>query len=241
MVNQTVTLAGLSNREFLETYARPGRVGLVGGSTPIEKVIRRAERHVDAEKRWSLWSHSFVFGERRLDDHFWIIESDLHIARKHIRLGVQENRLSKYFDEATFTTLAVLDFGLAEEQVKSLLREGLELVAQRARYSIRELVGTFIALRKPELRGEENLLAREESFYCSAFVQHLFSKIGFDLAPGVHGKNTTPEDLSRSPVPHITYLLKRGMDRGKLQRLGVRLRRRIRARLKHLKGSEADG
>ncbi len=28
-----------SNREFLETYARPGRVGLVGGTTLIEKVI----------------------------------------------------------------------------------------------------------------------------------------------------------------------------------------------------------
>src|SRR5258706_3265546 len=223
--SEIVRVTGISNREFLETYARPGRVGLVGGVSPIEKVIRRAERHVDADKRWSLWSHSFLLGERRSDEHHWIIESDLHIARKHIRLGVQENRLTKYFDESVYRSLAILDFGLSDEHVLMLLREGLELVASRARYSLRELLGTLIALHRPELRGRDNLLAREKAFYCSAFVQHLFRKAGIELAPGVHGKNTTPEDISRTPVPHITYLLERPAPFGKFSRLAVRLRR----------------
>ena len=52
--------------------------------------------------------------------------------------------------------------------------------------------------------------------YCSAFVQHLFRKTGIELAPGVHGKNTTPEDISRTPVPHVTYVLERELPVNKL-------------------------
>lgn len=234
-MNQIIPVTNLSNAEFLEAYARPGRVGLTGGVTLIDKAIARAERHLDDEGRWSLWSHSFLFQGRRPDGHHWVIESDLQINRRHIRLGVQENRVSKYFDEDFYTTLAVLDFGLAEDQVATLVREGLELVANRARYSLRELVGTLIALRHPELRGRGNVLAREKSLYCSAFVQFLFRKAGIDLAPGVDAKHTTPEDISRAPIPHVTYLMKRGSGRSKLDHLRVRLRRRVRARIKHLK------
>src|SRR5439155_11765621 len=174
----------------LESYAWPGRIGLAGGSTPIDKAIARAQRHLDANKVWSHWSHAFVFQGQRADGHHWVIESDLQINRRHIRLGVQENRISKFFDDGLYTTLAVLDFGVGEEQVVTLVREGLELVANRARYSLRELVGTLIALRHPQLRGQGNVLAREKSLYCSAFVQHLFRKAGIDLAPGVNAKNT---------------------------------------------------
>jgi len=113
---------------------------------------------------------------------------------------VQENRISKYFDEQLYTCLAVLDLDLTEAQVACLLREGLELVANRARYSLRELFGTFIALHRSELRARGNLLARQSSLYCSALLQHLFRKAGLDLAPGVDLKNTTPEDVCRTPI-----------------------------------------
>src|SRR5262245_50042441 len=236
-VNPIITVTGLSNPEFLEEYAQPGRVGLSGGVTLIDKAIARAERHLDAEGRWSLWSHAFLFQGRRPDGHHWVIESDLQIDRRHIRLGVQENRIAKYGDDGLYTTLAVLDFQLGEEHVRTLLREGLELVANRERYSLRELVGTLIALRHPELRGRGNVLAREKSLYCSAFVQFLFRKAGIDLAPGVDAKHTTPEDISRAPIPHVTYLLKRGAGRSKLEQFRVRLRRRVRARIKSLKAA----
>jgi hypothetical protein len=36
--------------------------------------------------------------------------------------------MEKYFDEATYTSLAVLDFGLTEEQCRAVIRGGLELV-----------------------------------------------------------------------------------------------------------------
>src|SRR5213594_1051013 len=134
---------GLTNREFLERYARAGCIGLSGGVTLIDRAICRAERHLDAEEQWGAWSHAFLFQGRRADGHHWVIESDLQVHRKHIQLGVQENRISKYFDEKLYTVLAVLDFGLTKAQVALLVCEGLELVANRARYSLRELLGTL--------------------------------------------------------------------------------------------------
>ena len=232
---QTVVVTGLSNREFLELHAQPGRIGLSGGITFIDKAICRAERHLDEREQWGSWSHAFLFQGRRPDGHHWVIESDLQIHRKHIQLGVQENRIEKYFDEKLYTNLAVLDFGLAEEQIACLLREGLDLVADRARYSLRELFGTLLALNRPELRSRQNLLARESSMYCSALVQHLFRKAGLDLAPGVDLKNTTPEDIARATVPHVTYLLQRQVARSKLTELKTRLRRRVGARIRQMK------
>jgi len=232
---QTVVVTGLSNREFLELHAQPGRIGLSGGVTLIDKAICRAERHLDERAHWGAWSHAFLFEGLRPDGHHWVIESDLQVHRKHIQLGVQENRIAKYFDEALYTNLAVIDFGLTEEQTACLLREGLELVANRARYSLRELFGTFIALHRPDLRGRRNLLARESSIYCSALLQHLFRRTGLDLAPGVDLKNTTPEDIARTALPHITYRLQRRVLRSKLTELKTHLRRRVGARIRQIR------
>jgi len=115
------------------------------------------------------------------------------------------------------------------------LLEGLNLVANRTGYSLRELVGTLIALRKTQLRSSENLLARERSLFCSAFVQHIFRAAGIDLAPGVNAKVTTPQDIANSPLPHTMYLLKREVPTDKLGTLGVRVKRRVKARLRQLK------
>jgi len=208
-VNNTVNVTGVTNEQFFERYAKPGRIGLVGGVTLIEKAIKMAERHLDEQKRWSLWSHAMLFEGQRADGQHWVIESDLDVHRKHIRLGVQENRVVKYHDEATYPNLAVLDFNLDDAQVAALLREALEIVATRATYSLRELFGAAVALHNPWFRSRKNLLARKKSMYCSGFVQHIFGKAGIELAPGVHPSHGTPEDISRTPVPHTTYLLQR--------------------------------
>jgi hypothetical protein len=207
--NQTVVVTGSSNQEFLERYAQAGRIGLCSGVTLIDKAICRAQRHLDRDAKWGSWSHVFLFQGRRFDGHQWVIESDLQLHRKHIQLGVQENRVSKYFDEQLYTTLAVLDFNLSDDQVGCVLREAVDLAANRARYSLRELAGTLLALRHPELRNRRNLLSRESSMYCSAFVQCVFRKAGLDLAPGVDFKNTTPEDIAQTSLPHVTFWLQR--------------------------------
>ncbi len=190
VANRTVLVTGLSNRQFLERYALAGRIGLSGGLTLIDKAICRAERPLDKEGRWGCWSHAFLFEGRRLDGQQWIIESDIQFHRKHIQIGVQENRVSKYFDEALYTSL---------------------------------------------LRSRNNLLARERSMYCSAFVQHLFHQAGLELAPGIAGKNTTPEDLSLSPAPHRTWLLQRDSASSRLARSKTHLRHRLGARFRHFK------
>ena len=204
-----VTVKDLSNEEFLKRYASAGRVGLSGGPTLVDKAICRAQRHLHPDKQWGLWSHAFIFQGVRPDGHHWVIESDLQIHRKHIQLGVQENRISKYYDESLYSNLAVLDFGLADIQVSRLLSHALDQVANRTRYSLRELLGTLVALKHPQLRGRANLLAREQSMYCSAFVQHLFCRIGLNLSPGIEGKNTTPDHISLTMVPHTRHVLQR--------------------------------
>jgi hypothetical protein len=232
---EVITVTNLSNREFLETHALPGRIGLTGGRTLINKALSRAQRHVDPMKHWSQWAHAFIFQGKRHDGQHWIIESDLQVFRKHIQLGVQENRIDKLWDESNYGTLAVLDFNLTPEQVNRLLSEALELVATRVRYSMRELVGTLIALKHPSLRSKPNALAREKSFYCSAFVRHLFVKAGVDLAPGLDIKNTTPEDLWRTVTPHTTHVLQR--KRSKSHRI-AKFRAGVRKRLKRRKRPE---
>ncbi len=233
--NEVIRLAGLTNREFLAGYAKPGCIGLAGGTTFVDKAICRAERHLHEEGRWGNWSHAFLFGERRLDGHLWVIESDLQIHRKHIQLGVQENRVAKYHDEESYSSLAILDFGLDDERTRLLLREALELVANRARYSLREIIGTMLALRHPSLRERANLLERDHSFYCSAFVQHLYRKAGLDLAPGLVVKHTTPEDIARTAVPHKTYVLEREAEPRKLTGLATKVRHRIKARARQMR------
>jgi len=225
----------MSNREFIERYAAPGRVGLCGGTTRVDVAIRAAQRHVHAERRWSDWSHAFLFQGRRIDGQHWVLESDIQILRKHIQLGAQENRAAKYFDEKMFPTLAVLDFGLNETQIATLLGEGLDLVAGHERYSIRELIGTLAVLKKPELRAKENRLAQKRSAYCSAFVRRLFERLEMDLVPGVAGKHTAPEDIAGSPLPHVKYLLLREIPEMKSVVLGRKIKTSVRARLAKIK------
>ena len=194
---EPVIVEGISNQEFLERFARPGCVGLSGGVTLVDKAICRAERHLDEQQRWGVWSHAFIFQGRRADGHHWVIESDLQFHKKHIQLGVQENRITKYFNEENYTTLAMLDFGLTDAQTNAVIAEGLEMVATHTKYSLRELIGTLIALRRPELRGEENVLARERSLYCSAFVRHLFQ------AQGQSPRSETSDARTPSNTPSV--------------------------------------
>jgi hypothetical protein len=237
---QIIRVTGLSNEEFLAQHARAGCVGLAGGRTVVDMAIARAQRHLDAAQRWSRWSHAFLFEGRRADGHHWVIESDLQFFHKHIQLGVQENRVTKYHDSKLYTRLAVLDFNLTAAQQAALIREALELVATRTGYSLRELVGTLIALRHQKLRADSNLLARDHALFCSAMVRQIFHKSGVDLLPGVEVKNTTPEDIARSPLVRRMIVLERDEQPTMLEKVDQKLRRaetRFRAAKRKLRRS----
>jgi hypothetical protein len=228
-MGETVFVRGLSNREFLARHAAPGRIGLSGGTTLLDRAICRAERHLSPRGRWGVWTHAFLFQGVRADGHHWVIESDLAATKGHVQFGVQENRTAKYEDEVSYGSLAVLDLGLDDATVATLVREALELVAARERYSISELVGTLLALRKSELRGKPNLLAKDRSVYCSAFVRHVFSRAGIDLVPGVDLKNTTPEDLAAAALVRTAYVLRREVPKSRLDPVRKAVRARVRA------------
>jgi hypothetical protein len=209
-VPKTIYVEGLTNAEFFERYAAPGRVGLYGGPQLVNRIILRAQRHLSDDRAWSRWSHAFLFQGKRADGHHWVIESDLDIHRKHIRLGVQENRITKYHPDEVTTALAVLDFGLTPAQVEQVIKAALDEVAQRTRYSLRELAGVSWAMRRPSRQPQENVLARDQAFFCSAFVRHVFAAAGLDLVAGIAEKNTAPEHLARSELPHTQWVLLRG-------------------------------
>ncbi len=225
---ETIVVEGLTNAEFFERHAAPGRIGLYGGPELINRLISRAQRHLNDEHVWSRWSHAFLFEGRRHDGHHWVIESDLDIRHKHIRLGAQENRVTKYHDDTKTTALAILDFGLTEAQSERVLSEALDLVAQGVQYSLRELAGTVWAMRHAKWRARENLLARDRAFFCSAFVRHVFAQAGIDLAGGIAEKNTAPEHIAATLLPHTKWLLVRGevpCSRPIVRRVKARLKR----------------
>lgn len=199
----------VSNADFLHAHAASARIGLAGGSALIDRGIRKAQRLIVDDAAGSAWSHAFLFGERRSDGQWWVLESDLDLRHKQIRLGVQENRLAKYFDAAEWPNLAVLDFGLDETASRRVLGAALDLLANATRYSLREIVGTLFALARPTWRERDNLLARENSLYCSAFVQHCYAEVGLQFGSGLSLKNTTPHDIASTPLPHrADYLLR---------------------------------
>ena len=226
-MSDPILITGLTNREFFEQHGRAGRIGFVGGSERSNRLIARAQRHLDAEGAWSHWSHAFLFQGPRADGHDWIIESDLDIHRKMIRLGVQENRIAKYADDAEYPTVGVIDLGLTTEQEQRALAHALELVSMGTSYSLREIVGTIWALRHPSWQPKANLLGQERSFYCSAFVRHVLGCAGVNLVPDVTEKNTTPEHLWRMPMPHTKWLMARPWKPGPLRRAAGKVRARL--------------
>ena len=68
-----------------------------------------------------------------------------------------------------------------------------------------------------------------QAFYCSAFVRHVFGRAGVDLAAGIAEKNTAPEHLARTLVPHTKWIMARGEAPASRVR---RVVRRVKAKLK---------
>lgn len=228
-MHETIAVDGLTNEEFFERYAHPGRIGVVGGAELSNRLIGRAQRRQLDGETWSHWSHAFLFQGRRADGHHWVVESDIDIKKKHIRLGVQENRVAKYLNGERYPAVAVLDFGLSADRERQLLARALDLVASGTRYSLREVIGTAWALRHPAWRPKENLLAREQAFYCSAFVRHVFEHTGIALALGVAVKNTTPQDIIGTLAPHKKWVMVRRAPAQGVRELIRSMKERLRA------------
>jgi hypothetical protein len=203
----------MTNPSFFEQHAKPGMVGLVGGSTWIDMSIRRAQKAITNLGEESNFSHAFIIGEKRADGHFWVFESDLEIHRKQMKLGVQENRLEKYFDENQFPNIALLDFDLSASQTQEVFSEALNLIANRTQYSIREIFGVLLSFTNKRFRSKENILAQDKSYFCSAMVQHCFAKVGTKFSTNVSLKHLAPDDIYSTGIKHKSFELIRKSNR----------------------------
>ena len=198
----------INNADFFKKYAKKGTVCLFGGIDPLSRVIRDAQALVSLDGKPSLWSHAAVLIDRREDDCHWLLESDisLNLKRVQLRNGAQENRVDKYADPTKYPNLAILDFGLDEDNTKRLVGKALDLVVQNVMYPISGLLGSLISYA---FRSEdrENVLNNPAALYCSAFVKETYLSINIDLFPGVATTNTSPDHIYQTPVPHKTYLI----------------------------------
>src|SRR3954469_21691122 len=132
---RTLVESTATNADFLLAHAAPARIGLAGGTHPIDRTIRKAQRLLSGDPAGSAWSHAFLIGERRSDGHWWVLESDIDLRHKQIRLGAQENRIDKFFDSAEWPNLALLDVGLDAAATQRVLATALDLLASATRYS----------------------------------------------------------------------------------------------------------
>ncbi len=58
----------------------------------------------------------------------------------------------------------------------------------------------------------------EGALYCSAMVQHCYAQVSIDLCGGgVNLKNTTPQDIVGTSVPHTVYAVMRQPAVGSMQ------------------------
>jgi hypothetical protein len=219
LTSPAVEAGNSDNAAFLLKHAAPGRIGLCAGGEWLSKLIRKAQAPLTDYGHRSLWSHAFLIGEQRIDGHWWVLESDLDLRYKHVRLGVQENRLSRYFDAEAFPNVAVLDFGLDAEQTRKALSAALDLLSGQSQYSLTELAGTVLAMHSSRLRRRRNLLGRDGAVFCSAMVQHCYAAAGVHFHPGVEDKNIAPHDIDESPLPHSRHRLIRDPGFSKFRRL----------------------
>ena len=191
----------MTNEEFFEKYAGEGMVGLVGGTHFIDEGIKKAQRKITSDKKNSPFSHAFIIGEKRKDGKRWIIESDFEFQKKQLRVGAQENRIDKYFNEKAYPNLAVLDFKLSKQNGDLILKESLDLVAGRATYSLREIWGIMLSFGSEDKRKTENTFSRDNAFVCSTFVQHLYLKAGIQFNEQVSLNHVTPQDIYNTGFP----------------------------------------
>jgi hypothetical protein len=196
--------------EFFTTNYKPGIIGLVGTRDTIGLAIREAQRQMTANKRASLWSHCFIFGELRLDRRGsegivsrspYIFESDIaaSLFKPQLRNGAQENWIGKWCKEAV-ENAAVIDLGLSEKQSDTILATALQLIDEQILYPIQELLGTWLAITTKK-QWLPNPLNDPHAMYCSSFVRYCYKEAGKDfLGNDVSLSNTTPEDIAEAGI-----------------------------------------
>lgn len=205
-----------AHKFFLDHYA-PGRIGLIGSTEPLYRLIREGQRNMTPDGNPSMFNHAFLMGRQRPDGRddgsIYIFESDiqLSISEWELRNGVMESRLAKLCRD-DLEHAAVLGLDLSEEEVERLLQVALRLAydEKRLRYPVVGLLGTLVASLTDRLK-QKNIFDSDHAVQCATFVRVCYQNIGRDfIRQGSHMTNTSPEEIWQSQLFTLRRLWKSG-------------------------------
>jgi hypothetical protein len=203
-------------QEFFQRHYAPGRIGLIGSTEPLYRLIREGQRNMTVDGSPSMFNHAFLMGRQRPDGRddgsIYVFESDiqLSITDWELRNGVMESRLAKLCRD-DLDHAAVLGLDLTEEEVERLLQHALRLAydENRLRYPVVGLLGTLVASLTDRLK-QKNIFDNDHAVQCATFVRVCYQHIGRDfIARGSHLTNTSPEEIWRSQLFTARYLWNR--------------------------------
>lgn len=193
---------------FFDTHYAPGRICVVGANDAIGWLIRNGQTGITPDNKPSLWSHTFLMGERRpdgrADGSIYIFESDLYVnvSKWQVINGVQENRITKWCKDSV-EHACVLGMDLSSDEEKVLVTKGLELAydEQHLQYPVGELFGTLLGIIFRKL-SQKNIFDDKYAVQCSSFVRMCYRHIDRDMLTGPtdHLTNTSPEKIFQSQV-----------------------------------------
>lgn len=193
-------------RFFRDNYA-PGRVCLIGSSSPIYRLIRDAQSPLTRDKKSSRYNHTFLMGPKRDDGRddgsIFIFESDLHVDVEdwEVKNGIMESRITKWCrDDLDYA--AVLGMDLTQQQTEAMLRKALWYASdeEHLRYPVGELFGTLLAILFRKL-SKKNIFDMKHAIQCATFVRLCYQSIQRDIFTSTTDlTNTSPEEISQSPV-----------------------------------------
>jgi len=194
--------------DFFTTNYKPGLIAVVGTNDAIGLAIREAQKEITTDKKPSLWSHCFILGEMRFDLNGtnntkmkspYIFESDLHVNlfEPQVRNGAQENWIGKWCSDEV-ENAALIDFQISADKTDTVLATALQLVDEQVLYSIKDLIGTWLAVTTLK-QWLPNPLHDEHAMYCSAFVRWCYQQSEVDFIDNaIDVFNTTPEDVAQA-------------------------------------------
>ena len=80
-MNNLINIPHLTNQQFIQQYAKPDCIGLVGGTHFIDESIKKAQKKITTNGQQSLWSHAFIFSGLRQDGHIWLNDTYIFIYK----------------------------------------------------------------------------------------------------------------------------------------------------------------
>lgn len=170
-------------------YAKLMDILLLGDSSFIGMLIRYAQKTESKNGKPSQFSHCALWV-----DEDTIIESTIDFEKyetgRRLDNGVQYNSIESL---NKYDVICLVQHKLSDIDRELLLKRANRLYKQNIKYPILGLVGSLLSYWV--FRWQSNPLQTKHSLYCSAFVQEVYSAVGYDFSTKHTARNTCPEHI----------------------------------------------